>query len=205
MAPLNTKPKKRYGTFVSQKSPEVLKKAQKTRLIYMYLSTLCFALLLFLPQEWAEKAKDVLALQTAFVIIVIALIVITVMASYGASRGCNITKPISERYKPRAGFENATFATVEWKMYLHYVLAAWEIAMLIYGFGLWGLLSALLSAGGAALATLSRIVSFKAMRDELVYSPPPEEIIPEKEDPETVKEENKKEQEQYTQKENSEN
>ena len=190
MANLDTKPKKRYGTFVSQKSSETLKKAQKTRLAYMYLSTFCFAMLLFLPQEWAEKAKDVLALQTAFVIIVTALIVITVMASYGAGRGCNITKPISEKYKPRSGFENATFAAIEWKMYLHYVLAAWEIAMLIYGFGLWGLLCTLLSAGSATLATLSRMVSFKALKDELVYSPPPEETIPEEESPETAREEN---------------
>ncbi len=168
------KPKKSYGSFVSNKDPELLKKSQKLRLVYMYLSTLTFAVTLFLPQEWATKAKEILALQTAYVILACVLIVISVIASYGAARGCNVAKPISEKYKPKAGFENATFASQEWFMYLHIVFAAAEIGLIIYGFGAWGLVAAVLSCAGAAFSFLSRMAAYSALKDGLDYIPPAE-------------------------------
>lgn len=169
-----TKTKKIYGSFVSNKDPELLKKSQKLRLIYMYLSTLTLAVTLFLPQEWAVKAKEIIALQTAYVILASVLIVISVIASYAAGRSCNVTKPVSEKYKPRAGFENATFASQEWFMYLHIAFAAAEIGLVIYGFGVWGLFAALLSCAGAVFSVLSRMAAYSALKDGLDFVLPPE-------------------------------
>ena len=189
-----TKPKKLYGSFVSTKDPELLKKSQKLRLVYMYLSTLTFAVTLFLPQEWATKAKDMIALQTAYVILAATLIVISVIASYAASRSCNVSKPVSEKYKPRAGFENATFASQEWLMYLHMVFAAAEIGLIVYGFGMWGLIAAILSAAGAVFALLSRMAAYEALKDSLDYIPPETKNDVDVKDAEEVKvEENHKE------------
>ena len=197
MAKDTKKQKVRYGKFVSEKSPETLAAAQKKRLLYMYASTLTLAALLFVPQEWAEKARDIAAVQTAYVLIVLSLIVVTVIASYGASRKCNLTKPISEKYKPRGGFEKGTFAFVEWKMYLHILLAVWEIALLIYGFGPWGLLGAALSAGGAALAVLSRRICFLTLKDELTFVPPEEDTTETAEDRETEEKDADTEQQEH--------
>lgn len=169
-----TKTKKIYGSFVSNKDPELLKKSQKLRLIYMYLSTLTLAVTLFLPQEWAVKAKEIIALQTAYVILAGVLIVISVIASYAAGRSCNITKPVSEKYKPKAGFENATFASQEWFMYLHITFAAAEIGLVVYGFGVWGLFAALLSCSGAVFSVLSRMAAYSALKEGLDFVPPPE-------------------------------
>lgn len=204
MATKYGKPKKSYGSFVSSKDPELLKKSQKLRLVYMYLSTLTFAVTLFLPQEWATKAKEILALQTAYVILACVLIVISVIASYGAARGCNVTKPISEKYKPKAGFENATFASQEWFMYLHIVFAAAEIGLIIYGFGAWGLTAAVLSCAGAAFSFLSRMAAYSALKDGLDYIPPAESTQTQAEE-DTEKAEEPTAREQEPEKEQSDN
>ena len=58
------KTKPPVGKYVSQKDAALLKKAQKMRLVFMYLSTLALAVTLFLPLEWAEYTKDLLWLQS---------------------------------------------------------------------------------------------------------------------------------------------
>lgn len=170
------KSKPAVGKYVSNKDAELLKKAQTKRSAFMFASTLTLAVTLFLSQEWAEKAKGITWLLSAYVLLIVVLVVISVAVSYGALRGCKLTGEISEKLKPRAGFEKRTFAVFEWFMYLHFVLAAAQIALVIYGFGIQGLVAAILSAAGAVLAYLARDVSFKTLKDSLVYLPP---IVPE--------------------------
>lgn len=167
------------GKFVSQKEEAVLKKAQKMRLIFMYSSTLTLAIILFIPQEWAAYAKNILWLQTLYALFIIVLIVVSVITSYGASRNCNICKPIDEAKRPKAGFENRTFASVEWFTNLHFLHAAGQLALFVYGvinygFNVWDILAALLACGGAALSYMFRLVTFRTLKDDLNYIPPAE-------------------------------
>lgn len=175
MAEKKNKPKKvkpPEGKYVSRKDAAQLKQAQTKRSVFMFSSTLTLALMLFVPQEWADKAKDLIWLQSLYVLLIAALIVISVITSYGALRGCNLTGEISERYKPRQGFEKRTFASFEFFMYLHFLLAAAQIALVVYGFGIWGLINAVLAAAGAVLAYLARDISFKTLKDDVDYLPP---------------------------------
>ncbi len=190
---LKRKDKQPHGTYVSQKDEAILKKAQKTRLIFMYLSTLTLALLLFVPQEWAEFAKNILWLQTSYVVLIFALIITSVATSYFASRGCNVAKPINEKRRPKKGFENRTFASVELFSALHFIHAAAQLALLIYGvisygFNVWDVLAALLGCCGAAFAFMFRLVTFRTLKEDLLYVPPIKTELPQKADEQSEKE-----------------
>lgn len=174
------------GKYVSQKSEDELKKAQKKRLLFMYLSTLTVAVILFLPQEWAEFFKSVTWLQSLYVVLIITIVVVSVIASFGANRKCNITKPIEETYKPKHGFEKGTFRSVEWFVIIHLLLAAAQIALFVYGTVNYGakpfdILCAALACAGAALAYCFRQVTFRALKDNLTYVPPPTAVMPDNE------------------------
>lgn len=171
------KNKQTRGTFVSQKDEAVLKKAQKLRLIFMYSSTLTLALILFIPQEWAKFAKNIVWLQTLYVLLIFALIIVSVAASYGASRNCNVTKPIDEKRRPKTGFEKRTFVSVELFSALHFLHAAAQMALFIYGvvnygFNIWDICAAILGCGGAAFAYMFRLVTFRTLKEDLLYIPP---------------------------------
>jgi hypothetical protein len=171
------KNKQTRGTFVSQKDEAVLKKAQKLRLIFMYSSTLTLALILFIPQEWAKFAKNIVWLQTLYVLLIFVLIIVSVAASYGASRNCNVTKPIDEKRRPKTGFEKRTFVSVELFSALHFLHAAAQMALFIYGvvsygFNIWDICAAILGCGGAAFAYMFRLVTFRTLKEDLLYIPP---------------------------------
>lgn len=168
------KVKKAYGKFVSEKDMPTLKKAQKLRLIFTHCASLTFAITLFLPLEWAEKSRDIIWLHTVYIFFVIALIVLSVMAAFTAGKSCNLTKEISEKYKPKAGFEKATFAYTEWFVYAHVIHALIQLGLVIYGFGVWGVVAVLLTSGGAVFAILARVVTFRALKEDLKYIPPQE-------------------------------
>lgn len=180
------KTKPPVGKYVSQKDAALLKKAQKMRLVFMYLSTLTLAVTLFLPLEWAEYTKDILWLQSLYVGLIAVMVTVSVIASYGASRGCNITGSVSEKHKPKRGFEKGTFISVEWFMYLHFLLAAGFIAVNIYAIVSYGgkpfdLLATVLACAGAALAYMFRLITFRAFKDDLTYVPPSAPTKPDEE------------------------
>lgn len=172
MAANKKKVKPPVGKFVSDKSEQQLKAAQKKRMIFMYCSTLTLAVILFIPQEWAEKGRALVWLQTLYVLLIAACVIVSVLASYRAQRGCNLSKEISENHKPRAGFEKRTFFSDELFMYMHFILAAAQLGLVIYGFGIWGAVSAALAIAGAALAFISRDTAYRTLKDGLTYLPP---------------------------------
>ena len=145
---------------------------QRKKTLFMYGSTLLFAVSLFLQVEGRARLADnakLFALFTAYVLLELGLIVFTVYISVMGRTGQKIAPTIKEKYVPVGGLDRFTFRSYEWFNALHFVLAAAEIAVSVYKIGAWGVVNILASVGSATLSLLSRNVLYKANAHQLTF------------------------------------
>ena len=176
------KRKKRNGKFVSALSSQDLDALQRKKSLFMYLSTLLFAVSLFLKVEGRTKlseTKSLFAVFTLYVIAELVLIILTVFIAVMNRTGQKIGRELKESCVPRDGLDKHTFLSYEAFTLLHVLMAAAEIAVSVYSFGIWGAFNIAVSAGSAVCAVISRRILFKANAGNLEYFPPREDEEPE--------------------------
>lgn len=165
---------KRNGKFVNKLASAELEAMQRKKSLFMYLSTLFFAVSLFLKVEGRAKLsenKSLFALFTLYVIGLLALIVLSVYISLKNRLGQKIDCEISEKETPRSGLDKHTFISYEIFNALHMLMAAAEIAISIYSFGVWGAFNIVAAIASAVFCLLSRNILFKANAGNLEYIP----------------------------------
>ena len=166
--------KKRNGTYYNNRPQEELDAMQRKKTLFMYGSTLLFAVSLFLQVEGRQRLADnakLFALFTAYVLLELALIGFTVYIAFMGRTGQKIAPKIKEKYVQPGGLDRFTFRSYEWFNALHFALAAAEIAVSVYKIGPWGVVNILASVGSAALSLLSRNELYKANAGQLTYIP----------------------------------
>ena len=166
--------KKRNGTYYNKRPQAELDAMQRKKSLYMYGSTLLFAVSLFLQVEGRERLADnakLFALFTAYVLLELALIVFTVYIAILGRTGQKIAPTIKEKYVQPGGLDRFTFRSYEWFNAMHFLLAAAEIAVSVYKIGAWGVVNILASVGSAALSLLSRNELYKANAGQLTFVP----------------------------------
>ena len=172
------KKKKRNGVYYNKRPQKELDAMQSRKSLFMYGSTLLFAVSLFLQVEgrlrFYENSK-LFALFTAYVLLLLALIVFTVYIAFLGRTGQKIAPTIKEKYVQRGGLDRFTFRSYEWFNAMHFVLAAAEIAVSVYKIGVWCVLNIIASVGSAVLSLLSRNVLYKANAGQLTYVPAKED------------------------------
>lgn len=169
---LNIYKRKRDGKFVSQLDDETLNKLQKRKSLYMYLSTLMFAVSLFLQVEGRTRLSDnkqLFPLFTLYVLGLLSLIVLTVYISVMNRTWQKIGRELKEANTPRGGLNKHTFFSYEIFNALHVIIAGAEVAVSIYKIGVWGVLNIIVSAASAVLCFISRQILYKANANNLKY------------------------------------
>ena len=176
---------KRNGKFLSKLSQKELDALQKRKSLFMYLSTLLFAVSLFLKVEGRDRLANMSswrALFTLYLIALIALIALTVYVAVMGRTGQKIGSELKESNVPRDGLNKHTFVSYEFFNVLHVLVAAAEIVISVIGFGSSGafdifiaVCNIIVSAGSAVCCVLSRQVLFKANAGNLEYLPAREE------------------------------
>ena len=144
----------------------------------MYLSTLLFAISLFLQVEGRTKLSDNKSLFALFSLYVLALVVLIVLTIYIAVMNRTwqkIKRELKEANTPRSGLDKHTFFSYEIFNALHILIAAAEVAVSIYGIGVWGAINIPVSIASAVLCFMSRQVLYKANAGNLEYIPAPED------------------------------
>lgn len=166
--------RKRNGKYVSKLDAKELENLQKRKSLYMYLSTLFFAVTLFLKVEGRTRLSEnsrLFAVFTLYVLAEVVLIVLTVYVSVQNRTGQKIGREIKEKNTPRGGLDTRTFTSYECFNALHIALALGEIAVSLYDFGVWGALNIVSASASAVFAFLSRQVLFRANAGNLEYFP----------------------------------
>ncbi len=177
--PLNMyKRRKRDGKFVSKLSDKELDSLQRKKSLFMYLSTLFFAISLFLEVEGRAKLSDnkpLFALFTLYVISLVVLIALSVFISVMNRTRQKIKREIRECDTPRSGLDRRTFTSYELFNALHVLVAAAEIAVSVYKIGVWGAINIAVSATSAVTCFISRQILYKANAGNVEFVPAEEE------------------------------
>lgn len=160
------------GKFVNSLPKEQLEKAQKLKTIFMLLSTLFFAISLFLPVEGRSRVSDIVWLSTLYIMFDIALIVFSVYVSYQGSKNHRIREEVPYIMAPRGGFKQHTYWSMELFNVFHIALLAAEIAVATVLFGLWGIINIFVIALSTAFSIASRQFLFRANNKTTTYLPP---------------------------------
>jgi len=166
------KRRKRNGKFVSRLSDKELAALQRKKSLFMYLSTLMFAVSLFLQVEGRTRLSDnkqLFALFSLYVIALLVLIVLTVFISVMNRTRHKIGREIRECDTPRTGLDRRTFTSYELFNALHLLIAAAEVAGSVYEIGIWGVFNIIVSVASAVLCFISRQILFKANSNNLDF------------------------------------
>ena len=176
---------KRNGKFLSKLSQKELDALQRRKSLFMYSSTLLFAVSLCLEVEGRARLANMPSLRALFTLYLIGLITLIVLTVYVAvmgRTGQKIGSELKERNVPRDGLDRHTFVSYECFNVLHVLVAAAEIVISAIGFGSSGGLdifvavcNILVSAASAVCCVLSRQVLYKANAGNLEYLPAREE------------------------------
>ena len=172
------KRKKRNGKFISKLDAKTLDALQRRKSLFMYLSTLFFAVTLFLkPDGRARLAGNdsLFAVFTLYVLAEVALIVLSVLVSVFGRTWHKIGPELKEKNVPQSGLDGHTFWSYEIFNALHMALACGEIAVSLYDFDVWGALNIAFAVLSAAFCLVSRQILFKANAGQLEYLPAREE------------------------------
>ena len=172
------KRKKRNGIYVSALNEDTLKNLQKRKAMYMYLSTILYLFsMLVIPTAGRQKLIEAveketsygLPLSTLYLGVCLILFVFTVYIVIMSSTWQRIKEEHKESNIPKGGLDKHTFISYEIFNALHILLAAGEIALVIYGFDWWGLFNAFVAVLSAVLCFMSRQILFKANANNLIY------------------------------------
>lgn len=186
---------KRNGKFISKLSKDDADALQRRKSLYMYLSTLMFAVSLFLSvggRTVFYETEKLFALFTLYVIALLVLIVLSVYIAFMNRTGQKIGGELKEKNVPRDGLDRHTFISYEFFNVLHILVAAAEVVISCLIFGakydakeyLFGVINILVSVASAVFSVKSRQILFKANKDNLEYIPARED---EQEKPEKKK------------------
>lgn len=165
--------KKRNGKFITKLSREECERLQRRKSLFMYLSTLFFAVTLFLKVEGRTRLsqnKELFAVFSLYVLGEVALIVLSVFVSV-CNRGSQKIGDLKEKNVPRSGLEHHTFWSYEIFNAVHILLACGEVAVSVYKFGVWGAFDILASAASAVCAFISRQILYRANAGNLEFVP----------------------------------
>lgn len=168
------KRKKRTGKYISKLDTEELDRLQRRKSLYMYLSTLLFAVSLFLKVEGRTRLSEnrsLFAVFSLYVFAEVALIVFTVFVAVCGRGSQKIGRELQAKHVPKDGLDAHTFVSYEIFNVLHIALACGEIAVSVYRFGIWGACNIAVSAASAVLCFLSRQILYKANAGNLEYLP----------------------------------
>lgn len=160
------------GKYLSRLSSDELRSMQTRKTVFMLLSTLLFAVSLFLPVEGRRKVADIVALSTLYILFDVVLIVFSVAVSYMGFKRHKIRAEISEKQSPRGGFDKHTFMSYEIFNALHAVLLVVEAVIGFLTVEVWGMLNIAVVAASFVLSMLSRYVLYRANAHNLDYLPP---------------------------------
>ena len=164
----------RKGKYVSRLSEKELDKLQIKKTVFMYLSAVFFAVNLLLKVEGRTRLsenKELFALFSLYVICELALLVYSVYIMIMGKLGHKIRREIREKDTPKDGLDKHTFRSYEVFNIFHFIMAAAEIAVSCYSFGLYGALNIAAAAASATCSLLSRQILFKANSGNLDYVP----------------------------------
>ncbi|MDE6398558.1 MAG: hypothetical protein K2L51_04485 [Clostridiales bacterium] len=174
IAQVTPRRRKRNGKYISRLEQKDLDALQKRKSLFMYLSTLFFAVSLFLKVEGRTRLsqnKELFAVFTLYVIAEVALIVLTVYVALMSRGGQKIGRELKERNVPQGGLDHHTFWSYEIFNAVHIALAIGEIAVSVYKFGAWGACNIAVSVASAVCCFLSRQILFKANAGNLEFLP----------------------------------
>lgn len=166
--------KKRNGKYISALEPKALEALQRRKSLFMYLSTLFFAVSLFLKVEGRTRFSQNRALFPLFTLYIIALLALIVLSVYVSLLNRAVQKigpELKESNVPRGGLDKHTFWSYEIFNALHWVLAAAEIAISVYAFGVWGAINIAASVASAVCSQISRQVLYKANAGNVTFIP----------------------------------
>lgn len=163
------------GKFISDYSEDELKKAQKKRTVFMLLSHISFAVTLFFSQKCLLAISKLMPLTTAYVLIIIAVIIDCVFISYQNFRKYKLRKEVSENDAPHNGFDRRTYYGYDIFLFMHVILALVQLGLIIYAFDVMGLIVLLLYIASAIFAFFTHRVSFITNARHMEYFPP---IVP---------------------------
>ncbi len=171
---LYKKREKRTGKYVSSLTDKELDSFRLRKALFMYLSTLFFAVSLFLKVEGRAKFADVTALFSLYSLYVICQLVMLFYSVYimiMGRFGHRIGRELKAKDVPPDGLDKHTFRSYEVFNAFHVVMALAEIAVSVYGFGVWGAVNIVCAAASAVFCFLSRQVLYKANAGRLTYIP----------------------------------
>lgn len=172
------KRKKRNGKYLSKLDAKMLDALQRRKTLFMYLSTLMFAVSLFLKPDGRTRLAEnqsLFAVFTLYVLAEVVLIVLTVYVAIVGRRGQKIGPELKEKNVPQGGLNHHTFWSYEIFNAVHIALACGEIVVSAYDFDVWGALNIVCSVASAVFCFLSRQVLFKANAGNLDFLPAREE------------------------------
>lgn len=173
--PEDPQPEYVKGCYVSQLSGDQAAKAQTVKTVLMLVSTLLFAVTLFLPVEGRNALSPYLWLFSLYVLFDVALIVFSVYASYAGQKKHRITLCLDGKYAPNGVLKKHTFLSYEIFNAMHAAYAAIEIAVVCVKFDWWGLISAIAAAGAAVTCFLSRQILYHAYASAAFIPPKTEQ------------------------------
>lgn len=160
------------GKYLSQLGEKELVGLQKRKTIFMLLSTLFFALSLFMPVMGREKLFQFLWLTTLYVIFDVTLILFSVYVSYQGFKKHKIRVCIYGADAPRRGFNRQTYTSYELFNGLHFAMVAIEITVSCLTVEVWGILNIVAVIASAVFSLLSRQVLYRANANLLDFLPP---------------------------------
>lgn len=173
------------GKFINKRDDEQLQKLQKLKTIFMLLSTLFFAVSLFLPVVGRIHISDILWANTLYILLDIALIIISVFVSYQGFKKHRISKEVSFYDSPRYGYKPLTYIAFELFTFMHILYLAIEVALLVLAVEVWGILNAISALISAAFAVTARQLLYIANAKHMEFIPPiMPDIIPDDDDSE---------------------
>lgn len=163
---------KAAGKYISRLTSAELTKWQRYKSLFMYLSTLFFAVSLFLSVEGRVKVMGILWLATLYTMFDILLIVVSVYVSFQGFKKHKITSEISELNAPKRGFNKFTYFSFELFNLLHIALFIIEVIISCLTFEVWGIINIIVVIISAVFAFISRMILFRANAHNLDYLPP---------------------------------
>ncbi len=161
-------PEKRVeGAYVSPKSEKDLESLQYKKTLFMMLSTLLFAVAIFIPAE-IELLPDYI-MTYCVVVYLVAMVLSVVVQVLGRNRH-KIRSAVSNEHAPRMGYSRFTYMSFEIFVVFHALLVIAQLGVVVFAPDIYTILAVVCMVASLVLAIIARHIFIKANRD-MVFVP----------------------------------
>ncbi len=162
------------GVFISQKTENDLNALQKKKTVFMLLSTLFFAIAIFIPFGELKNAAKIPAFLYTGVIVYAIGIVLSVIAGWRGRNKHKLRTQTDAADAPRFGYKRFTYITYELFTWWHAVMLGVQTALAVLDFSVFTVLFAVSMALSLAFAVVSRQILWNANKDMLFKKAAPD-------------------------------